>query len=35
MSAKNALTAELTRLKVKAKVKDVKDLLPEHIRNPG
>jgi hypothetical protein len=32
---KNALTTALARLKIKAKARENKELLPEHLRNPG
>src|SRR5690242_13523112 len=32
---KNALQTALVRIKVKARAKENKDLLPEHLRNPG
>eukprot|EP01118_Nematostelium_gracile_P011656 TRINITY_DN4169_c0_g3_i2.p1 TRINITY_DN4169_c0_g3~~TRINITY_DN4169_c0_g3_i2.p1 ORF type:complete len:413 (-),score=108.26 TRINITY_DN4169_c0_g3_i2:13-1251(-) len=34
LSNKNAINSVLVRMKIKAKVKDTKDLLPEHLRNP-
>lgn len=35
MNHKNSLTTTLARLKIKAKAKDNKELLPEQYRNPS